>query len=307
MSIFLLSSSLCDEIEKMMNSFWRGHNHGRAKGLHWLSWDMLSMTKKNEGMGFKNLSAFNYAMLGKQVWNFMTKPDILVTRLYKAKYYPNCDFLDSSIGHNPSYVWRSIWSLKFMVQGGYKWSVGSGESIPAWGQIWLHDSTSLMNPWPNNPMISRLKFSDLMQPNVKQWSTNLIYSLVGEGIAEIVLNTPLFGVVQEDKIVWKLERNGDYSVPSAYRFCINEAINTSHLRIADNWDLIWNIKTPPKVANQEKQAVFATTPWSHWKCRNNHVWNQIEDSQDTIYNRSINLLHGWRRAQHIRNNNISQS
>ncbi|XP_058760595.1 uncharacterized protein LOC131633933 [Vicia villosa] len=272
MNIFLLPSSLSDEIEKMMNSFWRGHNRDRAKGFHWLSWDRLSMTKKNGGMGFKNLSAFNYAMLGKQVWNLMTKPDSLVTRLYKAKYYPNCDFLESSIGHNPSYVWRSIWSSKFVVGGWYKWSVGSGESIPTWGQIWLHDSTSLMNPWPNNPVISRLKVSDLMQPNVKQWNTNLIYSLVGEGLAEIVLNTPLFGMVLEDKTVWKLERNGDYSV-----------------------------------ANQEQQAVFATTLWSLWKCRNNHVWNQIEDSQDTICNRSINLLHGGRRAQHIRNNNISQS
>lgn len=69
------------------------------------------MPKTDGGMGFKNRSAFNYAMLSKQAWSFMTKPHNLVTRLYKAKYFPKCDFLDSVIAHNPSYVWRSIWNL----------------------------------------------------------------------------------------------------------------------------------------------------------------------------------------------------
>ncbi|PNX82165.1 ribonuclease H, partial [Trifolium pratense] len=46
MSIFTISSSLCDEIEKMMNSFWWGHSGARNKGIHWMSWDKLSMHKK---------------------------------------------------------------------------------------------------------------------------------------------------------------------------------------------------------------------------------------------------------------------
>jgi hypothetical protein len=39
MSIFTIPSSLCDEIEKMMNSFWWGHSGSTNKGIHWLSWD----------------------------------------------------------------------------------------------------------------------------------------------------------------------------------------------------------------------------------------------------------------------------
>jgi hypothetical protein len=45
MSIFLIPSSLCDEIEKMMNSFWWGHNKEQSKGIHWLSWERLAMHK----------------------------------------------------------------------------------------------------------------------------------------------------------------------------------------------------------------------------------------------------------------------
>ncbi|CAI8611430.1 unnamed protein product [Vicia faba] len=66
MSIFLLPSSLIDKIEKMMNSFWWGHKRDRSKGIHWLSWDRLSIPKYDDSMGFKSINAFNLAMLSKQ-------------------------------------------------------------------------------------------------------------------------------------------------------------------------------------------------------------------------------------------------
>jgi hypothetical protein len=115
MSIFTLPSSLCDEIEKMLNAFWWGHSRAQNKGIHWLSWDKLSMHKSVGGMGFKNLSAFNQAMLGKQGWRILTNPELLISKLYKAKYFPNCGFLESNIGHNPSFVWRSICNSKFII------------------------------------------------------------------------------------------------------------------------------------------------------------------------------------------------
>jgi hypothetical protein len=78
------------------------------KRFHWMSWEKLSMHKIHGGMGFKNLSAFNLAMLGKQGWKLQTDTESRVSRLFKARYYPHSNYLASSIGHNPSYVWRSI-------------------------------------------------------------------------------------------------------------------------------------------------------------------------------------------------------
>jgi hypothetical protein len=66
MSIFQIPSSLCDEIEKMMNFFWWGHFGSQNKGIHWLSWDKLTIHKNEGGMSFKNLHAFNLSLLGKQ-------------------------------------------------------------------------------------------------------------------------------------------------------------------------------------------------------------------------------------------------
>jgi hypothetical protein len=72
------------------------------------------MHKNAGGLGFKSITAFNNAMLGKEAWKLLTCPGTLITKLLKAKYFPKSDFLSSSIGHNPSYVWRSIWSAKFV-------------------------------------------------------------------------------------------------------------------------------------------------------------------------------------------------
>lgn len=65
MSIFRLPNSLLEEIEKMLNAFWWGHGGASNKGIHWLAWDKLSVHKRHGGMGFKDLAAFNVAMLGK--------------------------------------------------------------------------------------------------------------------------------------------------------------------------------------------------------------------------------------------------
>jgi len=45
------------------------------------------------GMGFKDLAAFNVAMLGKQGWHLQTDLDSLVSRICKAQYYPNSSYL----------------------------------------------------------------------------------------------------------------------------------------------------------------------------------------------------------------------
>jgi hypothetical protein len=108
MSIFLLPATVITSIEKMMNSFWWGSGGPNSRGIHWLSWERLAMHKTHGGMGFKDLTAFNLAMLGKQGWKFQTDTNSLVARIFKARYFPNGTYLTASLGHNPSYVWHSI-------------------------------------------------------------------------------------------------------------------------------------------------------------------------------------------------------
>lgn len=89
-----------------------------------------------------------------------------------------------------------------------------------------------------NPIVDNLNVSELLISNGKQWNSNLIYTLVGGGDAAKVLKSPLFEVVQIDKLVWNFEKNVRFSVHSVYRYCIKDVIDSCHIRIGEKWELI---------------------------------------------------------------------
>jgi ribonuclease HI len=55
--------------------------------------------------------------------------------------------------------------------------------------------------------------------------------------------------VVDDRLIWKAEKNGLYSVKSAYRLCMEELVDVSHLRRPGYWSGIWRLKVPPKIKN----------------------------------------------------------
>ena len=103
MSCFLLPKGLYDEIEGMMRRFWWGQREKESK-IAWVSWKDLCKFKLKGGMGFRNLQAFNLAMLAKQGWRLLSNPHSLIAWIYRAKYFPYGDVLNSKRGCSPSYV-----------------------------------------------------------------------------------------------------------------------------------------------------------------------------------------------------------
>ena len=119
MSVFLLPNSLCDEMTSMVRQFWWGQNNGKNKTT-WISWDKICTPKIEGGLGFRDLRAFNLALLAKQGWCLQTHTSSLVHRVFKAKYFPEGDFLTATLGSSPLYAWRSIMAAQKIVQQGYQ-------------------------------------------------------------------------------------------------------------------------------------------------------------------------------------------
>ena len=202
-----------------MNSFWWGQGRMTHCGINWLSWKKLSMHKSQGCMGFKDMWAFNLAMLGKQWWNFQTKPETVVSRIFKVHYFPNRTYLTASMGHNPSYVWRSILHACFIICGGARWSIGSGACIPILDEPWLHNGERIDCNIHGAPL----------DPYVKSWNEPVVRQVFSEDLTYKILNTPLFEQFQHDKMILKAEKNGRYSVCSAYQLCVIELVDLSHL------------------------------------------------------------------------------
>ena len=90
-------------------------------------------------MGFKDLKLFNKGLLANQGWHLQMGGNSLVYRVLKAKYFITCDFIHASIGHNPSFTWRSLIFAQSLIIEGMRWRVGNGENIKVW-----HDGVQLI-------------------------------------------------------------------------------------------------------------------------------------------------------------------
>ncbi len=95
----------------------------------------MCTAKTEGGLGFRNLSSFNTALLAKQCWRILQNPQSLFSRVFKARYFPTCSFLDAPLGSNPSFLWRSILSSREVLTKGLSWHHRDGQlTRPIWSE-----------------------------------------------------------------------------------------------------------------------------------------------------------------------------
>ncbi|EPS70146.1 hypothetical protein M569_04614, partial [Genlisea aurea] len=106
MQCFKLPASFISEVNGLLSSFW-WNDRGRQK-MHLLAWEKLCQASSRGGLGFRNLTIFNKALLAKQCWRIFTKPELLLSQLLKGKYYSSTSFIHAPLGRSPSFTWRSL-------------------------------------------------------------------------------------------------------------------------------------------------------------------------------------------------------
>ena len=102
-SVFQLTLKLCDELDAMCAKFWWGQVRDERK-IHWQRWEKLTRSKKEGGMGFRDLRAFDLAMLAKQGWRLLNDDSSLVYQCLKARYFSRTHFFDAKESPNCSFV-----------------------------------------------------------------------------------------------------------------------------------------------------------------------------------------------------------
>ncbi|KAM2067011.1 hypothetical protein COP2_044677 [Malus domestica] len=107
MACFKLSVTTCNEMERVIAQFgWMSQL--KTRGYHWVAWDKLTESKKVGGLGFRDLMGFNVAMLAKISWRVLRKPESMLSRVLKDKYFPNTSFLEASRQNKSSWGWNGI-------------------------------------------------------------------------------------------------------------------------------------------------------------------------------------------------------
>ena len=188
-------------------------------------------------------------MLAKQAWRLVTGAQSLSYRVYKARYFRRCSFLEAELGPNPSFVWRSLCAARELIIEGSHWQVGNGQSITINNQKWL-PRPPLFNPGAD----TSLKVGDLIDKHTMQWDRPRVQDIFIQPTQQDVLNIRLGDLQTQDRIYWKENKANRFSVRSAYLVALrlNQGGVVENSRAHEDkrlWDKIWRLRIPPKVRN----------------------------------------------------------
>ncbi|CAL8164575.1 unnamed protein product [Prunus armeniaca] len=130
------------------------------------------------GMGFRDLESFNKALVAMQCWRLLTNEHTMIHKVLKARYFPNCNFLEAGCE---------------LLLSGLRKRIGDGQETLVYGDAWI--------PRPNS-------FHPI-SPKVLNQETK-------EDVKAIT-SIPLSVNYHKDRWIWHYTTNGIYSVKSGYR------------------------------------------------------------------------------------------
>jgi hypothetical protein len=157
----------------------------------------LTQPKYTDGLGFRDIEIFNLALLTKQAWCILIRPDLLCSQILKAVYFPNDDFLNAAVGSDPSKTWRAICDgIEVLNQGLIK-RIGDGRSTHIWSCNWI-PRIGMYRPRyskkPNPPSL----VCELIDHTTMSWNTEVLRIFFSEMDIDAIIQIPLSMRRQED-------------------------------------------------------------------------------------------------------------
>lgn len=168
-----------------LNFWWGDENKDK---IHWVRWDTLCESKKDGGMGFRDLRSFNLTMLGRQVWRILHNPDALLSRIFKAKY-----FSDS---------WKSIFSAIEVVKRGTLWRIGDGKNVSVWGDDWIHRDICRKPFTPDLYELGDISVSNFLLPNGQGWDVTALQFVFWDEDVDAIIRMPVSSSPSTDVRHW---------------------------------------------------------------------------------------------------------
>ena len=139
MSCFKLLKEVCEKLTSALIEFWWSSGENKRK-ISWVAWTKLCRSKESGGLGFHDIASFNQALLAKQAWRILNRPDSLVSQVLKHRYFPRFTILECSTGRRPSYAWWSILFGRDLLKQGLVQSIGDGRESRLCTTNWIIDS-----------------------------------------------------------------------------------------------------------------------------------------------------------------------
>ncbi|CAN1816832.1 Putative ribonuclease H protein At1g65750 [Linum perenne] len=185
-------------------------------------------------------------MVGKQGWKLLTNQDALVTKIFKAKYFPKVDFLSTTLISNPSFVWHGILKTQGLLKQGFRWRIGNGRRTRVWADPWLKEEGRRHVISPVREGLENLHVEELWIPGTRSWDEELLEELFVPQDVEAILRITPSSDNEEDTMIWHVSTDSAYSVKSAYKEVMERVYDRQQLKVQGAWKQLWELNLPPK-------------------------------------------------------------
>ncbi|KAF7843573.1 ribonuclease H [Senna tora] len=131
-----LTRSEANKCDAAMRKFFWGQWE-ETKSLTMISWKRLCAQKKNGGLGFRQMTKLNEALLAKQGWRILTAENSLVSQIFMGMYRGSVQNYNLTPKASASPLWKRICQASKIVMDHMGWRVGNGEKISLYDSKWI--------------------------------------------------------------------------------------------------------------------------------------------------------------------------
>ena len=145
----------------------------------------------------------------------MACPNLLISKIMKAKYYPDSSIFQCKVSQTASWIWKSMTSVREEVGRSIWKKIGDGKSTNIWEDSWIPNNKE-GKPTTVKPQNCSLHKVEELITNFR-WNRHLIFKTFNGKDAEEILKIPISLAGRADCSYWIASNNGNYSVKSAYK------------------------------------------------------------------------------------------
>jgi len=240
MSVYLLPKTTVKNLDKIRRKFfWQGG--GTKKKYHLVKWEIICRSKKNGGLGIKDLRNMNISLLCKWWWK-LEKEDGLWQQIVKIKYMKQQTIHDVNHRLYDSPMWNDLLKVKNIYLQGRGISVENGCLTRFWLDPWLYNEpiaviAPVLFELCENKNISVAQAVGGGQISFRRWLFGEL-RVAWENIWRDAANFRLSSI--DDSVIWTLGKRGTFNVKSIYNALSNFSSGIYYKKI-------WKGKIPEKI------------------------------------------------------------
>ena len=144
---------------------------------------------------------FNQALLARQAWRLLTKPESLCAQVLKARYYPSGSLEDTIFSGNASSSWLAISHGLDLLKKGLIWRVGDGSTIRIHHDSWIPRKGNL-RPLGQVYVPGITRVSDLLNDEASGWDRHKLEAMFTNGDVQDILQICVGEPGTKDIVAW---------------------------------------------------------------------------------------------------------